>query len=546
MKKYLLSVLVCIGFIQVLYAQKENIIKTSPEINDVIIYMTGAQMRYKMNVNLVKGRNMLILDNFAPGLNPSSIRVKSDENIAVLSIAHKITSAPVESESLKYARINDSIKIISKKLAAINDEKNALGVQKDMLLKNQSLGGQNTGVNVAELQKAADFFQLRVLDINKRISELSADSDANISMLEQLQTRADDLKAKAKTSRSEVSLLLMVQNTQASAMEISYLVNDAGWMPYYDLKCEDINKPVTLDYRAKAYNNSGVDWNNVSLVLSTTDPSLNITVPELKPWYLSNYVSQVKYDKSGLYNQSVTNAWEPISENQAEQNIQKQAVQTKQIEVPELSFDFAINNRYTIPSDAQPYIIDIEEHSVNAGYRYICVPVVEKSAFLLACISDWEELNLVEGYANVFLNGTYVGRSYINPNEISDTLQVSLGRDSRIQVDRVKLKEFSSKMLIGTKRKASYVYEITVKNNHASPITIEIQDQIPVSSNQEIEVTVDQTSAAEQNPLTGILKWNYSIDPGKVQSLKIGYTVKYPKGYSVPTKKMKAINCPSF
>ncbi|HNW88888.1 MAG TPA: DUF4139 domain-containing protein [Bacteroidales bacterium] len=546
MKKFFVLVLVSILFSTTAFPQKENVIRMNPSLHDVIIYLTGAQMRYKVNVNLLKGRNMLVLENFAPKLNPASIRIKSDDNSTVLSISHKVTSTPVESEMLKHTRINDSIKLITKKLTAINDEKNALTAQKDMLLKNQSLGGQSTGVNVAELQKAADFYQLRFTYINNRFSELTADADVNTAILIQLQVKATEMNAKLKTSRSEVSLLLIANNTQASTIEISYVVNDAGWMPYYDLKCEDISKPIMLNYRAKAYNNSGVDWDDVSLILSTTDPSLNISVPDLQTWYLTNYVSQVKYDKSGYYNQNVTNAWETNEEAKVDRKEHQQAVQTKLIEVPELSFDFNIKNRYTIPSDAQPYIIEIEDHSVTASYRYICVPIVEKSAFVMACINEWEELNLVEGYANVFLNGTYVGQSYINPNEISDTLQISLGRDSRIQVDRVKLKDYSSKILIGAKRKATYVYEISVKNNHTSPVSIEIQDQIPVSNNQEIEVTVDQISAAEHNPLTGILKWNYTIDPGKVQSLKIGYTVKYPKSYSIPMKKMRAQNCPSF
>ena len=546
MKKFIFLLIIGTLSPAMIYCQEDNTIKLNPPLNDVIIYLTGAQLRYKVNVNLVKGRNVVVFENFAPGLNPQSIKIRAEENATVLSISNKVTSSPVENEIQKHTRINDSIKLITKKISIINDEKNALTVQKEMLLKNQSLGGQSTGVNVAELQKAADFYQLRIFDINKRLSDLATETDTQTALLSGLQRKADEINAKLNISRSEVSLLINANNTQATSLDVSYVVNDAGWMPYYDLKCDDISQPITLNYRAKAYNNTGIDWNNVSLILSTTDPSLNISVPELKTWYLTNYVSQVNYGKSGWYNQAVTDNLENKETQKAEGKTQQQSVKTKQIEVPELSFDFNIKNHYTLPSDAKPYIVDIEEHSVKAGYRYVCVPVVEKSAFLMACINDWEELNLVEGYANVYLNGTYVGQSYINPNEIADTLQISLGRDSRIQVDRVKLKDFSSRVLIGTKRKATYVYELSIKNNRTSPVNIEIQDQIPVSNSQEIEITVDEVSAAEHNPLTGFLKWNYTIDTGKVLSLKVGYTVKYPKSYSVPMKRMRALNCPSF
>ncbi len=555
MKKFLFLIVLLSVFTTAVFGQKENIIKLSPPVNDAIIYLSGAQIRYKVNVNLQAGRNTLVLENFSPKLNPATIRINSDEATTVLSMKHSVTSTPVDAEMLRYNQANDSIKLINKKLSAAADETNALNIQKEMLLKNQSLGGQNTGVNVLDLQKAADFFQTRVLEINKRVTELAVESDNYSTQLTQLQTKVYQLSVGIKSSHSEVSVLLIAPKAQSSSLEISYVVSDAGWMPYYDLKCEDISKPIDLIYRAKAYNNCGIDLNDIAITLSTADPLKAITVPDLQTWYLSDYSNLNKYNKSGYFqlNNNVSQvdngsySWSFNNKEEDKQQMQMhQKVQMKQISVPELSFDIQLKNRYTLPSDAQPYIMDVEEHSLKADYRYISVPVLEKSAFLIACINEWEDLNLVEGNANVYLNGIYVGQSYINPNEISDTLQISLGRDSRIQIDRVKQKEYSSKQLMGSKRKATYVYEISIKNNHAMPINIEIQDQLPVSNNQDIEVTPDELSGAVHTTLSGLLDWNYIIDPGKVKTIKLGYTVKYPKNVVLQFKKMKAVNCPSF
>ena len=550
MKNFITLVLVSIIFSTGMFAQKENIIKVSPDVNNVIIYLTGAQIRYKVQANLLPGRNILEIKGLAPNLDPSSIRITADEKTTVLSVTHKKTSEPVGSEAAKLNIVEDSIKLITKKINLINDEKNSLTVQKDLLLKNLSLGGQNTGVNFLDLQKASDYYQVKVFEINKRFSELTADADIQTVALAKLQLKSDKLVVTSKTQLSEVSVLLITENAQNTTLEFSYVVREAGWMPYYDLKCDDISQPLKLNYRAKAYNNCGIDWKDVALTLSTADPLLDINLPTLQTWTLYNYNGgQLKYDKGGYYQQynaSVNGNDIDYQTKEESKNLQQQTVQTKQIEVPELSFNFPIKSRYTLPSNAQPYIVDIDEYSLAASYRYVCVPVAEKSAFLLACINDWEELNLVEGNANIYLNGTYVGQSYLNPNEISDTLQVSLGRDSRIQVDRVKLKDYSSKVLIGSKRKATFVYEISVKNNRTTPIAIEIQDQVPVSSNQEIEVTIDQISQAQQDITTGLLKWNFNIEPGKVQSVKLGYTVKYPKTVTLQFKKMKAMECPSF
>jgi uncharacterized protein (TIGR02231 family) len=548
MKKIIILILVNFLFSSGIYAQKENIIKVNPEVNNVIVYLTGAQVRYKIQASLLPGRNLLEIKGLAPNLDPSSIRITADEKSTVLSVTHKKTSELIGSEAAKLDIVNDSIKLITKKINLINDEKNALTIQKDLLLKNLSLGGQNTGVNILDLQKASDYYQAKVFEINKRFTELTADADVQTATLEKLQLKSDKLTVSSKTQLSEVSVLIITENAQNTTLEFSYVVREAGWMPYYDLKCEDISQPLKLNYRAKAYNNCGIDWKDVALTLSTADPLLDINLPAIQTWYLYNYNGgQLKYDKGGFYQQNNANESNFEYQNKEESKYQQhQAVQTKQIEVPELSFNFPIKSRYTLPSNAQPYIVDIDEYSLAATYRYVCVPVAEKSAFLLACISDWEELNLVEGNANIYLNGTYVGQSYLNPNEISDTLQVSLGRDSRIQVDRLKMKDYSSKVLIGSKRKATYVYEISVKNNRNTPIAVEIQDQVPVSSNQEIEVTIDQISEAQHDIATGLLKWNFTIEPGKVQSVKLGYTVKYPKTVTLQFKKMKAMECPSF
>lgn len=528
------------------FAQKANTVKLSPPVRDVIIYLSGAQIRYSVEVNLTEGRNLLVFDQLATGLSPASVRITAGENITVLSSSHKLIASSPEASLAALNRISDSVKLITKKIKGIEDEIDAWQTQKNLLLKNMEMGGENTGVNFLDLQKAADYYQVRILEINRQLSDLQGRADVLSDLNAQLSVRLAKAQAEAATSNSQLSILVIAKSAGHSSIEFSYVVKDAGWMPYYDLKCDDISKPITFVYRAKAYNLSGIDWTHVPLTLSTADPGLDISVPEISTWYLSTYYNRSGFAGNNLNKDELNQEMNQYEAGQEQTKGQSPQVKYKQIEVPELSFQFNIRDRYTIPTDGQPYIVDIEEKQVNATFRYISVPSVEKTAFLMACIKDWEELNLVEGNANIYLGGTYVGQSYVNPNSISDTLQISLGRDSRIQVERVKLKEFSSRQLIGTKRKATYVYEISVKNNRSSAIAIDILDQVPVSNNQEIEVTVDQTTGAELTPLTGMLKWTFNIEPGQTQTVKMGYTVKYPKTMNLQFKKTRSINCPSF
>ena len=126
-------------------------------------------------------------------------------------------------------------------------------------------------------------------------------------------------------------------------------------------------------------------------------------------------------------------------------------------------------------------------------------------------------------------------------------MDISLGRDQKVLIERNEKKEFHSRTFIGTQRKESYVYEIKLKNQHQVPIHIEIQDQYPISNNGDISVLVQNISSAEENEETGKLIWKFDLDPGAFKSYELSYTIKYPKNKKVETSKIyRTISCPSF
>ncbi|MBK6522490.1 MAG: DUF4139 domain-containing protein [Sphingobacteriaceae bacterium] len=192
-------------------------------------------------------------------------------------------------------------------------------------------------------------------------------------------------------------------------------------------------------------------------------------------------------------------------------------------------------------------MIDVTSYNLNASFQYYSVPKVEKEAFMLARIAGWEDLDLIEGQANVYLAGTYVGQSYINTRSVADTLDLSFGRDKKIQVTRTKLKENNSEQTTGTTKKVSYTYEIIVKNNHKAPIQIEVEDQLPISQNSEIIVDVKEISKADRNEATGQLKWKLSLAPDETKKIVLSFSIKYPKAKAVELKKKaRTISAPQF
>jgi len=153
--------------------------------------------------------------------------------------------------------------------------------------------------------------------------------------------------------------------------------------------------------------------------------------------------------------------------------------------------------------------------------------------YLLAKVTDYGKYNLVAGNANIFFEDTFVGKSILDVRYASDTLQISLGRDKNVSVSREKVKDFSSKKFIGSKKEEAREWNIIIKNNKNQPINMLVYDQVPVSTNDQIKVEISKASSAKQNPLTGELKWEFKLEPSKIKEFKISYKVKYPKSRSL-------------
>lgn len=195
--------------------------------------------------------------------------------------------------------------------------------------------------------------------------------------------------------------------------------------------------------------------------------------------------------------------------------------------------NFEIKTPYTIPSDNKNYTVDMEVYQLPANFQYYCVPKVDRDAFLVAHLTNWEQYNLLEGEANIFFEGTYVGKSLLNLTNATDTLQLSLGRDKQVSVTREKVKDFTTKQFIGNKKEENRAWKTTVRNNKNQPINMILLDQVPISTLEEIEVSVQNASAGKRNHETGEIKWEFKLEPSAKQEFELRYSVKYPKNKQI-------------
>lgn len=193
------------------------------------------------------------------------------------------------------------------------------------------------------------------------------------------------------------------------------------------------------------------------------------------------------------------------------------------------SFEFAISVPYTIPSDGKNHQVGVKEQELVSSYKYFCIPKLDVDAFLFAQVTGWEGLNLLAGPAFIYFEGTYVGESLLDLAGVNDTLDISLGRDKGVTVQRTKRKDYSQRQVVGSKRTESVGWEISVRNNKAQPIELVISDQFPVAVRSEIEVKLDDNGGASVNTEKGFLTWKERVEPRTSKQLRFGYSVKVPK-----------------
>jgi uncharacterized protein (TIGR02231 family) len=380
--------------------------------------------------------------------------------------------------------------------------------------------------------------------IDEEIFKMRKDRDKATEKYYKYNQQLTELNAQFNPPTSEINVVIVSNKAQNVSYSVKYQVANAGWEAKYDVRATGVTKPVELVYRANVYNNCGLDWNGVKLNLSTADPKQGAEKPRLENWDLANQRSDYEdelYDKPyGLINgqnykqsdvveKSFDMKSEPKKSEEFRNKNQAPQVAQEMIEVAELNAEFDIVQNYTILSDAKPYIVEVGVHTLPAMYEHYTVPKMDLSAFLTARVVGWNKLSLVSGSASVYYNGAYLGSSYINTAIVEDTLVLSLGRDKMISITREKKSEENKKQFSGSNVKETLTYEIVVKNNRDGQVTCVVEDQLPISSSSDIEITAIETSNAELIKESGKLSWKLTLAPGESRVIKLSYSIKSPK-----------------
>ncbi len=579
--KHTILLTACICFFYVVGAQQPAPVKLNLE--HATVFLNGALLENTATLNVAQGDNEIVFTNIANTVNTQSIVINATNGVAVASSIFSTTYQPANTPSKLIGKMQDSIDMLGQKKVPINIKIAVIDDQLKLLQTDITETGDNKPApstdEVAQMiELIARKKETLLLERQKQVAQTQL-IDIRIAALN---TKIGDEGRKGAVAGGQLTVKLYAREATTSSVTIKYVVTNAGWSPAYDIWADDVKSPIRLYYKANIYQATGIKWDKVRLTLSTGNPQEGMQPPVITPWYLSlsappqpvvtevtttttttvaykrplidKYKSNATLSRSEIKAQPTTStddfvALTPgiyqsrrggdVSYDAGRQTgnayiidgVQQSGSMTNYVAVDNsgVNTTFDIDVPYSIPCDGQQHAVSVKEYQVPATFQYYSVPKMDRDAFLQAEITSWSDLSLMPGPTNIFYEGTYIGQGTIDPRTIKDTMYLSLGRDKKIVIKREQDKKLHALKKTSDNELETFNFNTTVRNSRKEPITILVNDQLPVSNDKDIVIEKAEGSSGSYDPVSGTVAWVVTLKPNETRKLTFGYSIKHPK-----------------
>ena len=521
----------------------------SSKLQEVTVFFKGAELIHTAAATLSKGDNELLVEGLSPNVDVNSVKIKTTNNVVVSAFEFSIdylSATKIKSPAI--VKIEDSISVYQVSLDKVNVD---LKINANMIAQLQAgisknVSGSEKGLGIDELMKAMDYYKTKSeamegeqLALNKKKRQLD-------EAIQRLRSQLNQESLKGNKTSGVLKLTLSAPTATQTALTVTYFTPTASWTPYYDINISATDKPIAIAVKSKVRQTTGLDWERVKLRLSTATPSNGKMAPLFTTWFLEPVrpVARLRDDMAMRQNAYSYEIAVPVAISEmtlvavddaltespmaGARSMDDYVSQTEQV----MNMVYAIDLPYTIPGNGKEQRIELQKKESAAVYKYYCAPKLDNETYLLAELSNWEQLDLLSGQANVTYDDTYVGETYIDATSTQSKLSLTLGADKRVTVKREKMQDFSSTRSLGNDVLQVFTYKITVKNNQNRAIQMVLKDQYPVSTQKGIEVVLqrkDTTPWSANIEDMGVITWEEELAAGETKTYQISYSIKYPK-----------------
>jgi uncharacterized protein (TIGR02231 family) len=524
-------------------ADLKRIAVPSP-ITAVTVYADRALTYRSALLNLKPGNYLIAFDGLPTLIQDDSVRVEGKGSAGATIVGLEVKRSFLEQSGEKRAKeLEDEIRVLERRSGALDAKKVGLSSQKafldsirvawgDRISKELAIGRPTS----AELMDASGFIGAGVTKVEEQTRDLENEKINIRNKIDALRRQRDESTGSHRKEVKSVEVMLEITREGNLTLDLATVISQAGWQPAYDVRLSPEAKTAELTFRAMVHQQTGEDWKNIDMTLSTARPATGGAPPELYPWRISFFrplppmpapmmsaPSPVRAKKAARMQAENYKTEESLAEEAPASFV------TAQITDENSSVSFQVPRPLDVPSDGTQHstVVAIEQFPVSM--EFMAIPKLAPFVFLKSEIINRAAYPLLPGKVNTFAGNTFTGSSQLKKVAAGEKFDLFFGTDDQVTVKREELKQQKEAGMF-SKNRVSYRYRIELGNFRKNPLTLTIRDQLPLAGDEEIKVSLDEPSIKPDEVKTdGTIIWKMPLLAGEKKDLTFGIVVEYPK-----------------
>ncbi len=530
----------------VVFSAEPQRVPAASHITAVTLYADRALTTRSATLTLKPGNYLIAFDSLPTMILDDSVRVNGKGTAATIITGLEVKRLFLERIGEKRVReLLDEIRALEKRSAGLDAKKAGITAQKAFLESIRVAWGDRISKELAigrptsaELQDAATFVGTGIARAEEQSHELEFDKKNIKDKIDALRRQQNEATGSGRKEAKTVEVAVEVTRAGNLTLELVAMVPRASWEPTYDVRLTPDGKSVDLTFQAMIRQQTGEEWRNIDLTLSTARPAIGGAPPELIPWNISLYRPRpVMAEATFAGAPAPAVRAKKTGRNQMDYTVQELAKTEEapaefavaQIRDEQSSVSFHIPRAINILSDGSRHGTIVATMQVPVSIEYLAVPKLSPALFLKSEIINQAAYPLLPGKVNTFIGNSYTGSSTLNKVAAGEKFNLFFGNDDQVTVKREEFKQHKEAGIFG-KSRVSYRYRIELENFRKEPLALILRDQLPVAGDEEIKVTLEEPSIKPTEVKgDGTVIWNMQLLAGEKKTLTFGIMVEYPK-----------------
>lgn len=530
-----------------------EVIDADSTITSVVVYVDRALVTRTAEIQLEAGEHTVVFGDLPANMDTNSLRARGEGTTSVLILSLESKTVILDRPREKnLAKLEDEMQKVNDALSEVKTHGDNLTAELALVRSIGVYSGEQFSKEFITRQPGLDEWNAMVEFQRNNVTRLSGEiNDVKLQKRDlttqknKLTRQIAQIRARSERSGLEVKVSISARSAGKFALSLSSVIHGARWYPTYDARADLKAEKVKITYIGNVRQNTGEDWSDVDISLSTARPAVGAKMPELRPWIIQpqpirktsggRILRRLGGDQVDRFLISDLEEYKMVGAKKKEAPRKPAEDITADIVQHETSAQFKIPRKMDVPSDNAFHRVTILSKKLPTEFSYSATPMLSPFAYLSAKITNKTGAQWLRGKVSVFVDGDFIGTSHIAPVAKDEEITLDLGIDESITIEREKLVRLDDETLIFGKKKRTFKDRISVENHKSREVELTVIDRIPVAGHKDIKISDVKFSKkpTERDDDKGIVKWKLRLKPAEKKEITIEFMVTHPKDMAV-------------